>query len=220
MAKNKIKGLTVEIGGDSTKLGKALDESKKKSKNLQSELKQVEKLLKLDPKNVELLSQKQKILTEQVEETKKRLALMKDEQAKVNAMFQKGEIGEEEYRKYRREVEQTELTLKNLEKQLKTTGGEFAEVRRKSGAVTFQNAENKVEHFKGKVKDMTDAALDNAEKLSKGFDKVGDGLEKVGGVVNKGSAAAAAVLALSRTSTRAMTSLSRKPARLTVNLTV
>ncbi len=195
MAKNKIKGLTVEIGGDSTKLGKALDESKKKSKNLQSELKQVEKLLKLDPKNVELLSQKQKILTEQVEETKKRLALMKDEQAKVNAMFQKGEIGEEEYRKYRREVEQTELTLKNLEKQLKTTGGEFAEVRRKSGAVTFQNAENKVEHFKGKVKDMTDAALDNAEKLSKGFDKVGDGLEKVGGVVNKGSAAAAAVLA-------------------------
>lgn len=195
MAKNKIKGLTVEIGGDSTKLGKALDESKKKSKSLQSELKQVEKLLKLDPKNVELLSQKQKILTEQVEETKKRLALMKDEQAKVNAMFQKGEIGEEEYRKYRREVEQTELTLKNLEKQLSETGDKFSEVQRKSGAVTFKNTEDKVEHFKGKVKDMTDAALDNAEKLSKGFDKVGDGLEKVGGVVNKGSAAAAAVLA-------------------------
>ena len=171
MAKNKIKGLTVEIGGDSTKLGKALDESKKKSKSLQSELKQVEKLLKLDPKNVELLSQKQKILTEQVEETKKRLALMKDEQAKVNAMFQKGEIGEEEYRKYRREVEQTELTLKNLEKQLKTTGDEFAEVQRKSGAVTFKNAEDKVEHFKGKVKDMTKEALKDAEKLAKGFDK-------------------------------------------------
>ena len=195
MAKNKIKGLTVEIGGDSTKLGKALDESKKKSKSLQSELKQVEKLLKLDPKNVELLSQKQKILTEQVEETKKRLALMKDEQAKVNAMFQKGEIGEEEYRKYRREVEQTELTLKNLEKQLKTTGDEFAEVQRKSGAVTFKNAEDKVEHFKGKVKDMTKEALKDAEKLAKGFDKVGDGLEKAGSVINKGSAAAAAVLA-------------------------
>ena len=60
------------IDNTRTKLGKALDESKKKSKSLQSELKQVEKLLKLDPKNVELLSQKQKILTEQVEETKKR----------------------------------------------------------------------------------------------------------------------------------------------------
>lgn len=195
MAKNKIKGLTVEIGGDSTKLGKALDESKKKSKSLQSELKQVEKLLKLDPKNVELLSQKQKILTEQVEETKKRLALMKDEQAKVNAMFQKGEIGEEEYRKYRREVEQTELTLKNLEKQLSETGDKFSEVQRKSGAVTFKNAEDKVEHFKGKVKDMTKEALADAEKLAKGFDKVGDGLEKAGSVLNKGSAAAAAVLA-------------------------
>ena len=195
MAKNKIKGLTVEIGGDSTKLGKALDESKKKSKSLQSELKQVEKLLKLDPKNVELLSQKQKILTEQVEETKKRLALMKDEQAKVNAMFQKGEIGAEEHRQYQRQFEQTRIELQKLEGELKNTGDKFSEVQRKSGAVTFKNAEDKVEHFKDKVRDMTDAALENAEKLSKGFDKVGDGLEKVGGVVNKGSAAAAAVLA-------------------------
>ena len=195
MANKKIKGLTVEIGGDSTKLGKALDESKKKSKSLQSELKQVEKLLKLDPKNVELVAQKQKILTEQVEETKKRLSLLKDEQGKVNEMYKKGEIGEEEYRKYQREVQQTEITLKNLETQLKNTGDQFAEVQRKSGAVTFQNAENKVEHFKGKVKDMTDAALENAQKLSEGFDKVGDGLEKAGSVLNRGSAAAAAVLA-------------------------
>ncbi len=195
MANKKIKGLTVEIGGDTTKLGKAIEDSKKKSKSLQSELKQVEKLLKLDPKNVELVAQKQKILAEQVEETKKRLSLLKDEQGKVNEMYKKGEIGEEDYRKYRRDVEQTEITLKNLETQLKTTGDQFAEMQRKSGAVTFQNAENKVEHFKGKVKDMTDAALENAEKLSKGFDKVGDGLEKAGSVLNKGSAAAAAVLA-------------------------
>ena len=195
MANKKNKGLTVEIGGDTTKLGKAIEDSKKKSKSLQSELKQVEKLLKLDPKNVELVAQKQKILAEQVEETKKRLSLLKDEQSKVNEMYKKGEIGEEDYRKYRRDVEQTEITLKNLETQLKTTGDQFAEMQRKSGAVTFQNAENKVEHFKGKVKDMTDAALENAEKLSKGFDKVGDGLEKAGSVLNKGSAAAAAVLA-------------------------
>ena len=195
MANKKIKGLTVEIGGDSTKLGKALDESKKKSKSLQTELKQVEKLLKLDPKNVELVAQKQKILAEQVEETKKRLSLLKDEQGKVNEMYKKGEIGEEEYRKYQREVQQTEITLKNLETQLKNTGDQFAEVQRKSGAVTFQNAENKVDHFKGKVKDMTDAVLENAQKISEGFDKVGDGLEKAGSVLNKGSAAAAAVLA-------------------------
>ena len=195
MANKKIKGLTVEIGGDTTKLGKAIDDSKKKSKSLQTELKQVEKLLKLDPKNVELVAQKQKILAEQVEETKKRLSLLKDEQSKVNQLFKNGEIGEEDYRKYRRDVEQTEITLKNLETQLKTTGDQFAEMQRKSGAVTFQNAENRVDHFKGKVKDMTDAVLENAQKISEGFDKVGDGLEKAGSVLNKGSAAAAAVLA-------------------------
>ena len=61
--------------------------------------------------------------------------------------------------------------------------------------MTFKNAEDKVEHFKGKVKDMTKEALKDAEKLAKGFDKVGDGLEKAGSVLNKGSAAAAAVLA-------------------------
>lgn len=195
MANKKIKGLTVEIGGDTTKLGKALDDSQKKTKSLQSELKQVDKLLKMDPKNVELLAQKQKILTEQVEETKKRLSLMKDEQGKVNEMYQKGEIGEAEYRKFQREIEKTKQDLEGFEKQLKTTGDEFAEVQRKSGAVTFKNAEDKVEHFKGKVKDMTKEALKDAEKLAKGFDKVGDGLEKAGSVINKGSAAAAAVLA-------------------------
>ena len=166
MANNKIKGLTVEIGGDTTKLGKALDESKKKSKSLQSELNQVNKLLKMDPSNVELLAQKQKILTEQVDETKKRLTLLKDEQAKVNELFEKGEIGESEYRSYRREVEETQLKLQNLETQLKTTGDEFAEVQRKSGEVTFRNAEDKVDHFKGKFKDLRDSALDNMDKIA------------------------------------------------------
>ena len=195
MANKKIKGLTVEIGGDTTKLGKAIEDSKKKSKSLQSELKQVEKLLKLDPKNVELVAQKQKILAEQVEETKKRLSLLKDEQSKVNEMYKKGEIGEEDYRKYRRDVEQTEITLKNLETQLKTTGDQFAEMQRKSGAVTFKNAEDKVDHFKGKVHDFKEAALKDMQEVSDGFNKAGDKLEKVGGVLNKGSAAAAAVLA-------------------------
>lgn len=195
MANKKIKGLTVEIGGDTTKLGKAIEDSKKKSKSLQSELKQVEKLLKLDPKNVELVAQKQKILAEQVEETKKRLSLLKDEQSKVNELYKKGEIGEEDYRKYRRDVEQTEITLKSLETQLKTTGDQFAEMQRKSGAVTFKNAEDKVDHFKGKVHDFKEAALKDMQEVSDGFNKAGDKLEKVGGVLNKGSAAAAAVLA-------------------------
>ena len=195
MANKKIKGLTVEIGGDSTKLGKALDDSKKKSKSLQTELRQVERLLKMDPGNVELLAQKQKILTDQVDETKKRLTLMKEEQEKVNQLYKNGEIGEADYRKYQREVEQTRLDLEKLEGQLKETGDKFSEVQRKSGAVNFKNAEDKAAHLKGVIKDMADSAVENMEKVSKKAETVGDGLEKAGSVLNKGSAAAAAVLA-------------------------
>ena len=191
----KIKGLTVEIGGDTTKLGKALDDSKKKSKSLQTELRQVEKLLKMDPGNVELLAQKQKILTDQVDETKKRLSLMKEEQEKVNQLFKNGEIGEADYRKYQREVEQTRIDLEKLEGQLKETGDKFSEVQRKSGAVNFKNAEDKAVHLKGVIKDMADSAVENMEKVSKTAESVGKGLEKAGKTLSKGSAAAAAVLA-------------------------
>lgn len=191
----KIRGLTVEIGGDTTKLGKALDDSKKKSKSLQTELRQVEKLLKMDPGNVELLAQKQKILTDQVDETKKRLSLMKEEQEKVNQLFKNGEIGEADYRKYQREVEQTRIDLEKLEGQLKETGDKFSEVQRKSGAVNFKNAEDKAAHLKGVIKDMADSAVENMEKVSKTAENVGKGIESAGKTLSKGSAAAAAVLA-------------------------
>lgn len=88
--------MTVEIGGDATKLGEAIEDSKNKSKSLQSELKQVEKLLKLDPKNVELAAQKQKILAEQVEETKKRLGGLMDKVLDNNATFKEMGLSLEE----------------------------------------------------------------------------------------------------------------------------
>ena len=67
---NRIKGITVEIGGDTTKLSKALESVNKNIKNTQIQLKDVEKLLKLDPKNTELLSQKQKLLADSISATK------------------------------------------------------------------------------------------------------------------------------------------------------
>lgn len=191
----KIKGLNVEISADTTKLAMSLEESKKKSQALRTELRQVERLLKMDPGNVELLAQKQKILADQVDETKKRLSLMKEEQEKVNQLFKNGEIGEADYRKYQREVEQTRIDLEKLEGQLKETGDKFSEVQRKSGAVNFRNAEDKAAHLKGVIKDMADSAVENMEKVSKTAENVGEGLEKAGSVLNKGSAAAAAVLA-------------------------
>lgn len=195
MGSTTIKGITVALGGDTTQLQKSFKDLDGKSRSLQKELTLVNKELKFDPKNSTLLAAKQEVLSEKVETARQKLKLLNDMQAEVEKQAKAGTLGADKYRQYQTEVESTKNILANLEKQLKTTGDEFAEVQRKSGAVTFKNAEDKVEHFKGKVKDMTKEALKDAEKLAKGFDKVGDGLEKAGSVLNKGSAAAAAVLA-------------------------
>ena len=119
MASNKkIKGLTVQIGADTSNFNKAMEESNKKSRSLKSELSEVERLLKLDPTNVELVAQKQKILTEQVEESSKRLDILKQAQDEVNQKFKSGEIGEETYRNFQREVIKAENDLQNQKEAL------------------------------------------------------------------------------------------------------
>ncbi|MBR0575679.1 hypothetical protein KCG48_04905 [Proteiniclasticum sp. BAD-10] len=131
MAKKKIAGITVEIGGDSTKLDKAISKSSAKAGELQGELRGVESLLKLDPKNVELLAQKQTILNETIEETKKKLAILKDAQGQVQAQFDKGEITSDQYRDFQREIISTEQKLGKLEDQQKEfneTGGQVKKV--------------------------------------------------------------------------------------------
>ena len=77
MAANRIKGITIEIGGDTTKLQTALKGVNTEIRNTQSQLKDVEKLLKLDPGNTELLSQKQKLLSQAITETKEKLETLK-----------------------------------------------------------------------------------------------------------------------------------------------
>ena len=118
---SKIKGITISIGGETTGLQKALADVNKKSKDLQSELRQVDKLLKLDPKNTELLAQKQKLLAEAVANSKEKLDRLKAAQEQVNEQFQKGEISEEQYRAFQREVVKAEQELQGFEKQLKDT---------------------------------------------------------------------------------------------------
>lgn len=84
MAGSRIKGITVEIGGDTTKLQTALKGVNAEIKNTQSQLKDVEKLLKLDPGNTELLAQKQKLLSSAVSETKEKLATLKTAAEQAN----------------------------------------------------------------------------------------------------------------------------------------
>ena len=122
MAKSLIKGITVEIGGDATKLGKALESVNKQSKSLSTELKGINTLLKLDPTNTTLLAQKQKVLTEAIEQTRQKLNTLKSTQAQVQEQFDKGEITEEQYRDFQREIAATETKLKSLTKELKNFG--------------------------------------------------------------------------------------------------
>ena len=104
----KIKGITIEIGGNVQPLNKALESVNKKSRDIQNELRQVDRLLKFNPGNTELLAQKQKLLGDQVANTREKLDRLKAAQAQVNEQFQKGEIGEEQYRAFQRELVKTE----------------------------------------------------------------------------------------------------------------
>ena len=89
---SKIQGITVEIGGDTTKLGNALQSVNDKAKSLQNELKGVNTLLKMDPTNVTLLTQKQDILNQSIAECREKLNVLKSTQAQVQQQFEKGEI--------------------------------------------------------------------------------------------------------------------------------
>nr|DAD83820.1 MAG TPA: minor tail protein [Myoviridae sp. ctJfU3] len=116
MAASTIKGITIEIGGDTTKLDKALSGVNKQSRDLQRELKEVEKGLKLDPKNTELLAQKQTLLKEAVAATSEKLDVLKTAEAQVQKQFKNGEVSEEQYRALQREIIKTESDLKSLKK--------------------------------------------------------------------------------------------------------
>lgn len=114
---NRIKGITVEIGGDTTKLQTALQGVNKEIKNTQAQLKDVEKLLKLDPGNTELLAQKHKLLGQAVEETKNKLQTLKTAQEQANEALKNGTISQEQYDALQREIVETEQELKRLEEQ-------------------------------------------------------------------------------------------------------
>ena len=125
---NRIKGITVEIGGDTTKLQTALKGVNGQIKNTQSALRDVEKLLKLDPHNTELLSQKQKLLTQAIGETKEKLTTLKTAAEQANEQLQKGEITQEQYDALQREIIETEAELKRLEQQASTTNATLTKI--------------------------------------------------------------------------------------------
>ena len=113
----RIQGITVEIGGDTTKLQNALKGVNGQIKSTQQQLKDVNKLLKLDPGNTELLAQKHKLLGQAVSETKDKLATLKTAAEQATTALAKGEISQAQYDALQREIIETEQDLKRLEEQ-------------------------------------------------------------------------------------------------------
>ncbi len=118
MSNKKIKGITIKFGADTMALSKALKSAEDTSKSLGSELSSVNKLLKFDPKNTQLLAQKQELLSKQVENTKEKLEALKQAQGEVEKKFKSGDIGAEEYREFQREIAKTEQDLKSYTTQI------------------------------------------------------------------------------------------------------
>ena len=118
---NRIKGITVEIGGDTTGLEKALKSVNTTIKSTQSALKDVNKLLKLDPSNTELLSQKQKLLKDAIGATKEKLDSLKQAQEQAKQQLENGTLGQDKYDALQREIIETERELRRLQEQAATT---------------------------------------------------------------------------------------------------
>ena len=115
---NRIKGITVEIGGDATGLDKALRGVNSSIIKTQSALNDVNKLLKLDPSNTVLVAQKQQLLSQAVSQTSDKLEALESAQEQVTAAFQSGDIGQDKYQAFQREVEETRGKLNQYKNDL------------------------------------------------------------------------------------------------------
>ena len=176
---DKIKGITVEIGGDTTGLDNALKNVNNTSRSLSSELSQVQKLLKFDPNNAELLAQKQQLLNNQVEATSDKLNTLKSVQAQVQAQFDAGDLGEDKYRAFQREIANTEITLRNTQTALSNMGNEQTAVKQKTQDLknVFAITETTLESYTDLLGNRLVNAIKNGTatsgQLQQAFNKIG-----------------------------------------------
>lgn len=179
-----IKGITIEIGSDTKKFKSGLAELNKSAKDLQNELKYVNQALKHDPKNTDLLRQKQELLTKSVSETKSKLEALKAAKDRADKDMANGtEVNQEEYRRLVREISTTENSLKNLTKEMKNFGSVSAQQIAAAGE-DVQELGGKIETVGKKVSvasAASAAALGASVKLASDYT---DAVAKVGTVAD------------------------------------
>lgn len=160
MALKAIKGITVEIGGDTVGLQKALNEVDKSSKILNSELRQVNNALKFDPANTTLLAQKQQILSEQIRNTSLKLQQLKSVQEQVEQKYKKGDIGADAYRAFQRVLIETENRLESM----KNEQEELNEVTEETEEET-EKAEKKTKNYGKALEGLVNAAVNAGQAI-------------------------------------------------------
>ncbi len=119
---DRLRGITVEIGGDTTKLSASLKQVNSDIRSTQSQLKDVNKLLKLDPGNSTLAAQQYRLLGDAIKETKEKLDALKEAEKQAKTALENGEISQNQYDSLQREIEETTLQLKQLEEQASKSG--------------------------------------------------------------------------------------------------
>ena len=154
MAAKTIKGITVEIGGNTTGLGKALKDVESTANGLANNLKNVNKALDLDPSNVVLVAEKQKILASYVDATREKLETLEAVQDQIAAQYASGEIGQSAYLDFQKELVYTRTKLEDLERQQQEFGDTVESV-----------ANGELENFNGTLRETDDAA----EEAGDGF---------------------------------------------------
>lgn len=179
MAGSRIKGISIEFNGETKGLDKALKSVNDRAAKVGSELKDVERLLKFDPGNTELIAQKQKLLSDQIAITTEKLSQLKSAESQVEAQFKSGEIGAEQYRGFKREIEATEGALNGYINQVTSMVSEQERLatNTKRLETLFKATDSSVEDFADVLGTRTVNAIRNgtasADQLDAAINKIG-----------------------------------------------
>lgn len=168
-----IKGITIELQGNIQPLEQALKKANTVAKSTASEMRQVDKALKFNPASIELITQKQTLLTKQIENTKEKLTTLKNAQAEVEEQFKAGKIGEENYRAFKREIETTESTLTHYKTQLTNLNKEQENLGKSTERLSrFFSATGKdVEAYRHVLGDKLTDSIKNGKASSKDMER-------------------------------------------------
>lgn len=168
-----IKGITIELQGNIQPLEQALKKVNTVAKSTASEMRQVDKALKFNPASIELITQKQTLLTKQIENTKEKLTTLKNAQAEVEEQFKAGKIGEENYRAFKREIETTESTLTHYKTQLTNLNKEQENLGKSTERLSrFFTATGKdVEAYRHVLGDKLTDSIKNGKASSKDMER-------------------------------------------------